>query len=128
MKQITQVTAININADDMKDIRRAFDRMMAETDLQKMAAAMNILSSDSKVVIDPTLLRHEIEECYNEIITSGLGIKDDGTIDINLLEGGSQGWGVLGFMLQLQFNKDKEDWLWWLNLEVSSVYIYPTED
>ena len=129
MKQITKVLAISINGDDLRDISRSFENMFAKIDFQKMADAMTALDPvrAAKVTVDE--LKVEIRKCYLEVMDSLGSVNDDGFIDIDLLNYPSASSdSSLGFILKLKFNADKECWLWTLNLEVSSNYVYPTEE
>lgn len=126
MKQITKVLAISINGDDLRDISRSFEKMFAKTDFQKMVDAINILDTerDAKVTVDE--LKVEIRKCYLEVMNSMGPVNNDGFIDIDLLSYHSVGSdSSLGFILKLKFNADKEYWIWTLNLEVASNYVYP---
>lgn len=124
MKQTTKVLAISINGDDLRDISRSFEKMFAKIDFQKMADAMTALDPerDAKVTVDG--LKVEIRKCYLEVINSLGPVNNDGFINIDLLDSPSAECGILGFMLKLEFNADKELWVWTLNLEVSSLYVY----
>lgn len=126
MKQTTKVLTINIDHDDLMDISRAFHHMISGIDIQKMADAINILGLNSFKVTEENL-NEEIQKCYGEVMDSLGPVNDDGSIDIDLLDYPSAGSGSLGFVLNLKFDKDKEGWLWTLNLEVASNYVYPAE-
>lgn len=128
MKQITKVLAININHDDLMDISNAFHRMISKTDIKNMAEAMNVLGPKRSFKVTEEKLNEEIQKCYGEVMDSLGPVNDDGSIDIDLLDYSSAGSGTMGFLLELKFDREKEHWLWTLNLEVSSNYVYPTED
>ena len=127
MKQTTKVLAININHDDLMDISRAFHRMISKTDIKNMADAMNVLGPKRSFEVTEEKLQEEIQKCYGEVMDSLGPVNDDGSIDIDLLDYPSAGCGTMGFLLELKFDREKEHWLWTLNLEVSSLYVYPTE-
>ena len=128
MKQTVKVLAINISHDDMMDISNAFHRMISKTDIKNMAEAMNVLGPKRSFEVTEEKLNEEIQKCYGEVMDSLGPVNDDGSIDIDLLDYPSAGCGTLGFILKLDFDKDKEFWIWTLNLDVASNYIYPTED
>ena len=128
MKQTTKVLAININHDDLMDICNAFHRMISKTDIKNMAEAMNVLGPKRSFEVTEEKLNEEIQRCYGEVMDSLGPVSDDGSIDIDLLDYSSAGSGTMGFLLELKFDREKEHWLWTLNLEVSSNYVYPTED
>lgn len=127
MKQITKVLGININHDDLMDISRAFHRMISKTDIKNMADAMNVLGPKRSFEVTEEKLNEEIQKCYGEVMDSLGPVNDDGSIDIDLLDYPSAGCGTMGFLLELKFDREKEHWLWTLNLEVLSLYVYPTE-
>lgn len=128
MKQTVKTLAINIDGQEMQDIRKAYEQMIAKTDLKNMADAMNVLGPKRSFKVTEEKLQEELRKCYGEVMESLGPVNDDGTIDIDLLDYPSAGCGTLGFILELKFDKDKEHWLWTLNLEVSSLYVYPVED
>ncbi len=128
MKQTTKVLAININHDDLMDISNAFHRMISKTDIKNMAAAMNVLGPKRSFEVTEEKLNEEIQKCYGEIMDSLGPVNDDGSIDIDLLDYPSAGSGSLGFVLKLKFDREKEHWLWMLNLEVSSNYVCPAKE
>lgn len=128
MKQTTKVLAININHNDLMDISNAFHRMISKTDIKNMAEAMNVLGPKRSFKVTEEKLNEEIQKCYGEVMDSLGPVNDDGSIDIDLLDYSSAGSGTMGFLLELKFDSEKEHWLWTLNLEVSSNYVYPTED
>lgn len=127
MKQTVKVLAISINGDDLREISRSFEKMFAKIDFQKMADAMTALDPerDAKVTVDG--LKVEIRKCYLEVMDSLGPVNDDGFIDIDLLDYPSASSdSSLGFILKLKFNTDKEYWIWTLNLDVASNYVFPT--
>ena len=128
MKQTVKVLSININHDDLMDISNAFHRMISKTDIKNMAEAMNVLGPKRSFEVTEEKLNEEIQKCYGEVMDSLGPVNDDGSIDIDLLDYPSAGCGTMGFLLELKFDREKEHWLWTLNLEVSSNYVYPTED
>ena len=128
MKQTVKVLAININHDDLMDISHAFHRMISKTDIKNMAEAMNVLGPKRSFEVTEEKLNEEIQKCYGEIMDSLGPVNDDGSIDIDLLEYPSVGAESLGFILNLKFDREKKGWLWTLNLEVSSLYVYPKEE
>lgn len=128
MKQTTKVLAININHDELVDISYAFHRMISKTDIKNMAEAMNVLGPKRSFKVAEEKLNEEIMRCYGEVMESLGPVNDDGSIDIDLLDNPSAGCGTMGFILKLDFDKDKEFWIWTLNLDVASNYVYPTED
>lgn len=103
--------------------------MFAKTDFQKMVDAMNTLNPerDAKVTVDG--MKVEIRKCYREVMNSLGPVNHDGYIDIDFLDYPSAGSGSsMGFILKLKFNADKEYWIWTLNLDVASNYIYSAEN
>lgn len=128
MKQTVKVLAININHDELVDISNAFNKMIEKTDLKNMADAMNVLGPKRSFKVTEEKLNEEIQKCYGKVMDSLGPVNDDGSIDIDLLDYPSAGCGTLGFLLKLEFDKDQEYWIWTLNLEVSSLYVYPVED
>lgn len=132
MKQITKVLGININHDDLMDISRAFYKMIAKTNIQNMADAMNILGPKRSFEVTEPMLQEKIQDCYGEVMDSLGPVNDDGSIDV--LDYPSVSCGTLGFMLNLNFNKSKESWIWTLNLEVAAFcsdalnYVHSTEN
>lgn len=128
MKQTTKTLAINIDQNDLQDIRKAYEQMIEKTDLQNMADAMNVLGPKRSFEVTVENLKEELKLCYEEVMFSLEPFNADGTIDIDLLDYPSAGCGTMGFLLELKFDRDKEHWIWTLNLEVASNYINPTED
>lgn len=129
MKQTVKVLAISINGDDLKDISRSFENMFAKIDFQKMADAMIALDPvrAAKVTVDG--LKVEIRKCYLEVMDSLGPVNNEGFIEIDLLDYPSVSCdSSLGFILKLKFNNNKEYWIWTLNLDVASNYVYPTEE
>ena len=129
MKQTVKVVSISIDQNDLQDIRKAYEQMIEKTDFQKMVDAMNTLNPerDAKVTVDG--MKVEIRKCYREVMNSLGPVNHDGYIDIDLLDYPSAGSdSSLGFILKLKFNADKEYWIWTLNAEIASNYIYPVED
>lgn len=127
MKQTVKVLAISINGDDLKDISRSFENMFAKIDFQKMADAMTALDPvrAAKVTVDG--LKVEIRKCYLEVMDSLGPVNNDGFIEIDLLDYPSAGSGTMGFLLNLKFDREKEYWMWKLNLDVASNYVYPSD-
>lgn len=128
MKQTVKVLGININHDELVDISNAFNKMIEKTDLKNMADAMNVLGPERSFEVTEEKLQEELRKCYGEVMDSLGPVNDDDSIDIDLLDYPSAGCGTMGFLLVLKFDREKEHWIWTLNLEVSSLYIYPTED
>lgn len=128
MKQTVKVLAINISHDDLMDISNAFYKMIAKTDIKNMADAMNVLGPERSFKVTEEKLQEELRKCYGEVMESLGPVNDDGTIDIDLLDYPTAGYGTMGFLLDLKFDREKEHWIWTLNLEVSSLYVYPVED
>lgn len=128
MKKTVKTLAINIDGQEMQDIRKAYEQMIAKTDLKNMADAMNVLGPKRSFEVTEEKLQEELRKCYGEVMESLGPVNDDGTIDIDLLDYPSAGCGTMGFLLVLRFDREKEHWIWTLNLEVSSLYVYPVED
>lgn len=128
MKQTVKVLGININHDELVDISNAFNKMIEKTDLKNMADAMNVLGPERSFEVTEEKLQEELRKCYGEVMDSLGPVNDDGSIDIDLLDYPSAGCGTMGFLLDLKFDREKEHWIWTLNLEVSSLYVYPVED
>lgn len=123
----TKVLEINISHDELKDIRAAYEKMVAGLDINRMIAAMEALTPNRKTLLSAALLHQELEKCYKDIIEAWGPMNEDGSLDVDLLDYPSAGSGNLGFILNLKFDREKEGWLWTLNLEVSSNYVYPAE-
>lgn len=128
MKKTVKTLAINIDGQEMQDLRKAYEQMIAKTDLKNMADAMNVLGPKRSFKVTEEKLQEEIRKCYGEVMESLGPVNDDGSIDIDLLDYPSVGSGTMGFLLELKFDREKEHWIWTLNLEVSSLYVYPIED
>ena len=128
MKQTVKILGININHDELVDISNAFNKMIEKTDLKNMADAMNVLGPERSFKVTEEKLQEELRKCYGEVMESLGPVNDDGTIDIDLLDYPTAGCGTMGFLLDLKFDREKEHWIWTLNLEVSSLYVYPVED
>lgn len=123
----TKVLEINISHDELKDIRAAYEKMVAELDINRMIAAMEVLTPNRKTVLSAALLHQELEKCYKEIIDAWGPMNEDGSLDVDLLDYPSAGCGTFGFLLKLEFDKDQEYWMWTLNLDVASNYVYPSD-
>lgn len=128
MKKTVKTLAINIDGQEMQDIRKAYEQMIAKTDLKNMADAMNVLGPKRSFKVTEEKLLEELRKCYGEVMESLGPVNDDGSFDIDLLDYPSVGSGTMGFLLELKFDREKEHWIWTLNLEVSSLYVYPVED
>lgn len=128
MKQTTKVLSISVNSEELQDIRNAYEQMIEKTDLHTMASALHLLNSeDSPESVKD--LKEELEKCYNEIIESWGPVNEDGSLDIDMVDYPSAGSGSsMGFILKLYFNPDKESWIWTLNAEIASNYVYPIEE
>ena len=99
--------------------------MIADTDLHTMAAALSLLNPEASSEITIEEIKEELEKCYKDIIEAWGPVNDDGSIDIDLLDYPSASSdSSLGFILKLKFNADKESWIWTLNLDVASNYVY----
>lgn len=124
----TKVLEINISHDELKDIRAAYEKMVAGLDINRMIAAMETLISNRKTILSPVLVKQELEKCYKDIVDSWGPVNEDGSIDVDLLDYPSASSdSSLGFILKLKFNADKEYWIWTLSLDVASNYVYPVE-
>ena len=128
MKQKAKILEINVTADELQDIRKAYEQMIEKTDLHTMASALHLLNSeDSPESVKD--LKEELEKCYKEIIESWGPTNADGSLDIDMVDYPSAGSGSsMGFILKLYFNPDKMSWIWTLNAEIASNFIYPVED
>lgn len=128
MKQKAKILEINVTADELQDIRNAYEQMIEKTDLQTMAGALHLLNSeDSPESVKD--LKEELEKCYKEIMESWGPTNADGSLDIDMVDYPSAGAGSpLGFILKLYFNQDKESWIWTLNADIASNYVYPIEE
>ena len=128
MKQKAKILEINVTAEELQDIRNAYEQMIEKTDLQTMASALHLLNSeDSPESVKD--LKEELEKCYKEVIESWGPVNEDGSLDIDMVDYPSAGSGSsMGFILKLYFNQDKEYWIWTLNLDVASNYIYSAEN
>lgn len=118
---------INVTAEELKDIRAAYKKMVAELDINQIITAMETLTPNRKTVLSSALLHQKLEKCYKDILEAWGPANDDGSIDIDLLDYPSAGSGTMGFLLELKFDREKEHWIWTLNLEVASNYVYPVE-
>ena len=121
----TKVLKINVTAEELKDIRAAYKKMIAGLDINRMIAAMEALTPNRKTVLSSALLHQKLEKCYKDILEAWGPVNEDGSIDIDLLDYPSAGCGTMGFLLELKFDREKDHWIWTLNLEVASNYVYP---
>lgn len=129
MKQTTKVVSISIDQNDLQDIRNAYEQMIEKTDLHTMAAALSLLDPEASSEITIEEIKEELEKCYGEVMDSLGPVNDDGSLDIDMVDYPSAGSGSsMGFILKLYFNPDKMSWIWTLNAEIASNYIYPVED
>lgn len=128
MKQTAKVLSITIDLQELQDIRKAYEQMIAKIDFQNMSDAMNVLGPKRSFEVTVAILKDKLEECYDDIMAILGPVSDDGTIDIDLLDYPSAGCGTMGFILKLNFDRDKECWIWTLNLEVASLYVYPLKE
>lgn len=129
MKQTTKVVSISIDQNDLQDIRKAYEQMIADTDLHTVAAALSLLNPEASSEITIEEIKEELEKCYKEVIESWGPVNEDGSLDIDMVDYPSAGSGSsMGFILKLYFNPDKMSWIWTLNAEIASNYIYPVED
>ena len=128
MKQKAKILEINVTAEELQDIRNAYEQMIEKTDLHTMASALHLLNSeDSPESVKD--LKEELEKCYKDIIEAWGPVNEDGSLDIDMVDYPSAGSGSsMGFILKLYFNQDKESWIWTLNADIASNYIYPVED
>lgn len=129
MKQTVKVVSISIDQNDLQDIRKAYEQMIADTDLHTMAAALSLLNPEASSEITIEEIKEELEKCYKDIIEAWEPVNEDGSLDIDMVDYPSAGSGSsMGFILKLYFNPDKMSWIWTLNAEIASNYIYPVED
>lgn len=129
MKQTTKVLSISVNSEELQDIRNAYEQMIEKTDLHTMAAALSLLNPEASSEITIEEIKEELEKCYKEVIESWGPVNEDGSLDIDMVDYPSAGSGSsMGFILKLKFNADKEYWIWTLNLDVASNYIYSAEN
>ena len=129
MKQKAKILEINVTADELQDIRKAYKQMIADTDLHTMAAALSLLNPEASSEITIEEIKEELEKCYGEVMDSLGPVNDDGSLDIDMVDYPSAGSGSsMGFILKLYFNQDKESWIWTLNADIASNFIYPVED
>lgn len=129
MKQTVKVVSISIDQNDLQDIRKAYKQMIADTDLHTMAAALSLLNPEASSEITIEEIKEELEKCYKDIIEAWGPVNEDGSLDIDMVDYPSAGSGSsMGFILKLYFNPDKMSWIWTLNAEIASNYIYPVED
>ena len=125
MKQKAKVVSISIDQNELQDIRKVYEQMIEKTDLHAMAAALSLLNPEASSEITIEEIKEELEKCYKDIIEAWGPVNDDGSIDIDLLDYPSASSdSSLGFILKLKFNADKEYWIWALNLDVASNYVY----
>lgn len=123
MEQKVKVLSISINKKELEDIRASFERMQSSTDFDNMATAINVLNPSASNV-SPDMLRESLESSYVRIVESLGESNADGSIDVDLLLYPCTKYCELGYVLSLSFDKDKEFWLWTLNIEVASIGIY----
>ena len=129
MKQKAKILEINVTAEELQDIRNAYEQMIEKTDLHTMAAALSLLNPEASSEITIEEIKEELEKCYGEVMDSLGPVNDDGSLDIDMVDYPSAGSGSsMGFILKLYFNQDKEYWIWTLNAEIASNCIYPVED
>lgn len=129
MKQKAKILEINVTADELQDIRKAYEQLIETTDLHTMAAALYLLNPEASPEITIEELKEELEKCYKEIMESWGPTNADGSLDIDMVDYPSAGAGSpLGFILKLYFNQDKESWIWTLNADIASNYVYPVEE
>ena len=129
MKQTTKVVSISIDQNDLQDIRKAYEQMIADTDLHNMAAALSLLNPEASSEITIEEIKEELEKCYKDIIEAWGPVNEDGSLDIDMVDYPSAGSGSsMGFILKLYFNPDKVSWIWTLNAEIASNYVYPIEE
>lgn len=129
MKQTTKVLSISVNSEELQDIRNAYEQMIEKTDLQTMAAALSLLNPETSSEITIEEIKEELEKCYKDIIEAWGPVNEDGSLDIDMVDYPSAGSGSsMGFILKLYFNQDKESWIWTLNAEIASNYVYPIEE
>lgn len=129
MKQKAKILEINVTAEELQDIRKAYEQLIETTDLHTMAAALYLLNSEASPEITIEELKEELEKCYKEIIESWGPVNEDGSLDIDMVDYPSAGSGSsIGFILKLYFNQDKESWIWTLNADIASNYVYPVEE
>ena len=129
MKQTTKVLSISVNSEELQDIRKAYEQLIEMTDLHTMAAALSLLNPEASSEITIEEIKEELEKCYKEIIESWGPVNEDGSLDIDMVDYPSAGSGSsMGFILKLYFNPDKESWIWTLNAEIASNYVYPIEE
>lgn len=129
MKQKAKILEINVTADELQDIRKAYEQLIETTDLHTMAAALYLLNPEASPEITIEELKEELEKCYKEIMESWGPTNADGSLDIDMVDYPSAGSGSsMGFILKLYFNQDKESWIWTLNADIASNYVYPVEE
>ena len=117
-----------ITSEQIIDINAAFDEMLANTDLQKIATAMNVLCPDRKFYVTPELLAEKIK-ISKDITMSNWGLDSgDANVAVDLTDYKSSGSGAMGYLLQLCLDEDTEEWHWELNLEINSQWIYNQEE
>lgn len=121
--------AINVTAEELQDIRNAYEQLIETTDLHTMAAALYLLNPDASPEITIEEFKGELEKCYKEIMESWGPVNENGSLDIDMVDYPSAGSGSsMGFILKLYFNQDKESWIWTLNADIASNYVYPIEE
>ena len=129
MKQTTKVLSISVNSEELQDIRKAYEQLIEMTDLHTMAAALSLLNPEASSEITIEEIKEELEKCYGEVMDSLGPVNDDGSLDIDMVDYPSAGSGSsMGFILKLYFNQDKESWIWTLNADIASNYVYPIEE
>ncbi len=129
MKQKAKILEINVTAEELQDIRNAYEQMIEKTDLHTMAAALSLLNPEASSEITIEEIKEELEKCYGEVMDSLGPVNDDGSLDIDMVDYPSAGSGSsMGFILKLYFNQDKESWIWTLNADIASNYVYPIEE
>lgn len=129
MKQKAKILEINVTADELQDIRNAYEQLIETTDLHTMAAALSLLNPEASSEITIEEIKEELEKCYKDIIEAWGPVNENGSLDIDMVDYPSAGSGSsMGFILKLYFNQEKESWIWTLNAEIASNYVYPIEE
>lgn len=126
MKQTVKVVAISLDQNDLQGIRETYEQMIADTDLQKMVDAINLLKPSPKSAnITVDLLQQKLEECYQENIKALDSASDDDSLNIDIQDSLSISSGNLGFILRLDLSP--ELWKWTISLFVNAVFDVPKE-
>lgn len=123
MKVNKEITGITLYAEDFKDIRAAFERLIVMTDLQRVIKAMTIITPHHNTPLTPDVVKVKLEEAYVDIIECFGPFSEHGGLYLE-----KKYWhpsvSVLGLVLSLHLDDDVEGWHWTLDLDLTTVPVY----